>query len=221
MRAPDSGSVKVEAIVFDLGGVLLDWNPDRILDAFYADAGLRPTMKRDVFQHPDWLELDRGTLTDDEASRRFSRRTGRPVEEMQALMKAAVESLAPIPRAVALVRELEARGVPLYCLSNMLASAYVYLQRYDFWRLFRGVVISSHVRLMKPDRAIFDHLVATYALDPSASLFIDDHPPNVEGARRAGLQALLFVGVDECRAQLDAWLGPPGSGDAAFDRRPS
>lgn len=197
----------VSAIVFDLGGVLLDWNPARVLNGLYSDADVRAAITRDVFQHPDWLELDRGTLSDEEAVRRFSLRTGRPLGEMQALMTTAIESLAPIPDAVALVRDLNRRGIPLFCLSNMLASAYVYLQRYDFWRLFRGVVISSHVRLMKPDRAIFDHLVTAYGLAPSTSLFIDDHAPNVEGARRAGLQAMRFVNVDDCRAQLERWIG--------------
>lgn len=197
----------VSAIIFDLGGVLLDWNPDRVLTGLYADADVRAAIKRDVFQHPDWLELDRGTLSDQEAVGRFSQRTARPLTEMQTLMTTAIESLAPIPDAVALVRDLDARGIHLYCLSNMLSSAYVYLQRFDFWQLFRGVVISSHVRLMKPDRAIFDHLVTTYGLEPSTSLFIDDHTPNVEGARRAGLQAMRFVNVDDCRAQLERLIG--------------
>ena len=76
--------------------------------------------------------------------------------------------------------------------------------------MFRGVVISSHVHLMKPERAIFDHLLRTYALTPPATLFIDDHAPNIDGARRAGLQALLFTGVDACR---DA-LGRLGAMDA-------
>ena len=218
MPALDTDRVRVGAIIFDLGGVLLDWNPDRILSGLYPDAHIRAAVKRGVFQHSDWLDLDRGTLTEDEAIRRFSQRTGRPVDEMQALMKTAVESLAPIPGAVALARDLEALDIPLYCLSNMLASAFVYLQRYDFWRLFRGVVISSHVRLLKPEREIFDHLVATYALDPSASLFIDDHAPNIEGAERAGLQALLFTGVDECRADLERRLGPMRSGWNGRDR---
>ena len=126
MKTPGAS---VSAIVFDLGGVVLDWNPDRVLSRLYADAGIRATLKREVFQHPDWLDLDRGTLTDEEAVRRFSQRTGRSVDEMTSLMSAAIDSLVPIPAAVDLLRALDARGTPVYCLSNMLASAYVHLQR--------------------------------------------------------------------------------------------
>lgn len=197
----------VRAVIFDLGGVLIDWNPDRILAGLYADPELRTTIKREVFQHGDWYELDKGTLAEDEAVRRFSRRTGRPVADMEALLQTAVESLEPIPESWVLVRELTAQAIPLYCLSNMLERSFLYLQRYNFWRHFEGVVISARIKLAKPERAIFDHLINTYNLEPAASVFVDDHLPNVEGARQAGLQGILFTGVDDCRSELRRLMG--------------
>ena len=83
---------------------------------------------------------------------RWAQRTGRPVEEMEALMDASDVSMQPIIDTVGLMQELEERGVDLYCLSNMPVERYAYLRRtYDLWDKFRGIVISSHVKLIKPD----------------------------------------------------------------------
>lgn len=193
----------IRNVVFDLGGVLLEWSADKILAGFCREPALRARIKKEIFEHPDWLALDKGTLTEEEAVRRFQQRTGRPLTEMRDLMDAVRESLVPIPPTFALLEALSKEGIDLYCVSNMQVAVFAYLRkRYDFWGTFKGLVISAHVRMIKPDAEIFHHLFSTYRLNPAESLFIDDHPPNVESARRLNMQAILFHGADDCRREL-------------------
>jgi len=193
----------IQNVVFDLGGVLLEWKPDQILEGLYHDRDLRALVKKEVFQHPDWLALDKGTLDEEAAVRLFQQRTGRPLAEMKKLMDTVRETLIPIQPTFALLEELSKQGMNLYCVSNMQTAVFADLQkRYDFWGKFKGLVISAHVRMIKPDAEIFQHLFSRYGLTPAACIFIDDHPPNVESARRLGMESILFQGADDCRRQL-------------------
>ena len=198
---------QVRGIIFDLGGVVLRWNPDDILGHFYADEASRSRMKREVFQHPDWLEMDRGVLLEHEAIQRLHERTGRPAAEMSALMQAVRDSLQPIPETLVLLEELAGQHIPLYCLSNMPATTAHYLRhRHSFWSLFRGIVISGEVKLLKPDPQIFEYIVQRFGLTPDSTVFIDDHLPNIESAARLGFKTVLFGDPAECRTELRALL---------------
>jgi putative hydrolase of the HAD superfamily len=193
----------IRTVVFDLGGVLIQWNPERILAGFYREPELRAAARQAVFDHPDWRALDQGTLDSREALARFAARTGRPQTEMAALMQAMRESLTPIPESWALVRELAAARVPLYALSNIPTESWQHLAaNCPGWNLFQGVLISAEVQALKPDPEIFEHLIRRYRLDRAATVFIDDHEPNVAGARRVGLHGFVFRGAADCRAQL-------------------
>jgi putative hydrolase of the HAD superfamily len=89
-----------------------------------------------MFQHPDWVEMDRGTLHEADAIHRFQQRTGRPLTEVAGLLQAAKESLQPIPETLLLLQDLASKEIPLYCLSNMPATTAVYLrerQSTDSW----------------------------------------------------------------------------------------
>jgi putative hydrolase of the HAD superfamily len=194
-------------IIFDLGGVVFDWNPDAIIGAVFEDPELQAIIRREVFEHPDWSETDRGTLTRAEAVVRWARRTGRPVAELEALMHTADVSMQLETATLALMEELAGQGRPLYCLSNMPAERYAYLrQTYDFWDLFSGIVISAHVKMVKPESGIFEHLLATYRLDPATTLFVDDSPKNISAARSLGIQGILFTTALACRRQLGFFL---------------
>ncbi|MCU0758550.1 MAG: HAD family phosphatase [Steroidobacteraceae bacterium] len=197
------------AVIFDLGGVVLDWRPRELLQRFYPapDAALRETVWRAVFDHPDWLDLDRGVLSHAAAIPRFAARAARPEAEMAGLLLAVRDSLQPLPATIALMRRLDAAGVPLYCLSNMHAEIADWLvATHDFWPLFRGIVFSAHERCLKPDPAIFRLLLERHGLEAAATAFVDDHPANVEAARRLGLHAIAFADAAQCDAALRAWL---------------
>lgn len=190
-------------VVFDFGGVLLRWKPQEIIDTFYADEASRQALRLSVFQHTDWKDMDAGHLDEEDAVRRFAARLGTPPEEMRALMQHIKDSLTPLEDSFVIVNDLARRGVPLFGLSNMPAFTFDHLRRrYTHWEVFRGIVISGEVKLVKPDRAIFDHISRQYGLAPSETIFIDDHPPNVEAARQLGFHTVLFREPLQCALEL-------------------
>jgi putative hydrolase of the HAD superfamily len=195
-------------VIFDLGGVVLDWNPDAILEAFYDDIDARAAMKRDLFQHPDWLLMDRGVYSEADVIARLVARTGRPSSELMGLFGAVRSSLRPKRDTVALIERLAQQQVPLYCLSNMPASTFAYLKdSHAFWPHFRGIVISGEVQMMKPEPEIFEYLLRRYELTPGNSVFIDDLQPNVHAAKALGIHTVWFRDAVQCEKELDGLLG--------------
>lgn len=190
-------------LVFDLGGVVVRWNPDAIIAGVFPDAATRSRVKANVFSHPDWLELDRGTLGRDEAITRAARRTGIAEGEMKRLLHAVPPSLVVFPDTVALLRRLKAQGHPLYCLSNMHFASIEYLERTEtFWDVFDGRVISCRLQLCKPETGIYEHLLRTYALKPAQTLFIDDVQKNLDAAAKLGIRTLRFENAAQCEREL-------------------
>jgi putative hydrolase of the HAD superfamily len=200
----------IRNVIFDLGGVLLEWAPQRILEQFYDDTNSRALMHAELFRHPDWRAFNRGGITEDELLRGLADRTGRPPEELARLLDAIRSSLVAKEDTVALLRKLHARRIPLYCLSDMPVPMFAFVRdRYAFFEAFGGIVVSGYVKLMKPEPAVFEHLLASFGLNASETLFIDDHLPNVEGARSVGLQAIQFFDAAACEQALTRYL--PGA----------
>lgn len=192
-------------VIFDFGGVLVTWRPQEIIDSFYAEAELRESLRTHAFQHADWLDMDRGTLDEATVASRCAARMGRPEAELRALFEHVRAALRPIEPTVALLHELHGRGFKLYGLSNMSATIFAHLSgRHEFFRLFDGIVVSADVKLLKPEREIYEHLRDRFALDFAESVFIDDLARNVESARDAGLPAIQFTNAQQVRRDLAA-----------------
>lgn len=190
-------------VIFDLGGVLFTWDPERIIARVFKDPERRSLVGQAVFEHPDWREMDRGLLSYEEATERAVKRTGLPRKDLQALFRWVPLSLVGIPETVALVRELKAKGHALYYLSNMHRPAMEYLERvYTLWPLFRGGVFSCRVHWVKPEPEIYQALLDQEGLSPEGAVFIDDTRANLEPAERLGLKTILFQGAASCRVRL-------------------
>jgi putative hydrolase of the HAD superfamily len=198
----------VRNVIFDLGGVVFDWNPDHIVARVQPVTELRAALKEALFGHADWRMFDRGTLSESELIERLQLRLGATRREVDAILDAVRSSLVEKPETVKLLRALQAQGTPLYCLSNMPASIYTHLrQRHSFWDAFSGIVISGEVQLMKPEPEVFMHLLAAFNLRPEECVFIDDLLPNIECARQVGLHAIWFKDAAQCRRELERILG--------------
>lgn len=194
-------------IIFDFGGVLIDWNPDAIVRAVFEDEEMAQRVKREVFQHPDWLEMDRGTLTESEAIPQFANRVGLPEETIFELLQTADRMLLPKLDTLALLRELHGNGHPIYGLSNIPSERFDNLRRqYDFWELFSGFVISGKIKMVKPQREIYEYLLQTHSLDPATCIFLDDSAGNIEGAGAVGIRGVVFTDAESCRASLNLLL---------------
>jgi putative hydrolase of the HAD superfamily len=202
----------VRNVIFDFGGVLVNWQPEAIIAGFYAEPALRDAIRTHAFQHDDWLEMDRGTLDEPTVIRRFAARMRRPEAEMAALFDHVRASLTPIEPTVALLAELHGRGYRLYGLSNMSASVFAHLKSlHAFFDLFHGIVVSAAVQSLKPEAAIYEQLRSQFALDFRESVFIDDLPRNVESARRLGLPAIRFESAAQVRSELEPLLERAGA----------
>jgi len=201
----------VKNVVFDAGGVLLEWNPPRVIAQMYPDPKIQAQIREFIFEHPDWHEFDRGTLTAETASAHFAKLSGRSAEEVRELLRATAESLRPIDGTIRLLEQLAAAGLHLYLLSNMPVSTYeILVKRHAFFEHFRHMVISGAILLLKPEPEIYQHLLETTGIEPAESVFIDDLPRNVIAARESGLHAIQFTSPEACRMELRAYLPDAG-----------
>jgi putative hydrolase of the HAD superfamily len=198
-------------VVFDAGGVLLEWNPPRVIAQMYPDPGVQAQIREFIFEHPDWHEFDRGTLTAETATTHFARLSGRSPDEVRELIRATAESLRPIDGTIRLLEQLARAQVDLYLLSNMPMSTFEILsKRFAFFSHFKHLVISGAILLLKPEPAIYKHLVETTGIVPGESVFIDDLTRNVVAARECGLHAIQFTSPEQCRAELRSYLPQAG-----------
>jgi HAD superfamily hydrolase (TIGR01509 family) len=196
------GEVAVH-IVFDFGGVVFTWQPEIIIANAFADPAVQAKVRTGVFGHADWLELDRGTLPRQEAIVRAAARTGLAVSTMTALMQQVPNALVAIPEMVALLYRLKARGHTLFYLSNMHVASIEHLESlYTFWDVFVGGVVSCRIHFIKPEPEIYSHLLHTYALNGTDTVFIDDMDINLAAAAQFGIQTIKFENPAQCERQL-------------------
>lgn len=202
----------VRAVVFDLGNVMVEWNPERLYRRLILDDDSRAEFLTTVVT-AEWNRALDGGLPFDAAIADLQARHPRWAAEIAAYRDAWAEMLGPVDdEAVALVDELIAAGLPVYALTNWSAETFPLAEaRYRFLERFEGVVVSGREGITKPDRAIFDLVCNRYGLDPATTLFTDDGPANVSGARAAGWQAVLWQGAAEFRHHVvDCGVLPPG-----------
>jgi putative hydrolase of the HAD superfamily len=192
-------------LIFDLGGVVVRWDPAAIIASVFDDEELQAKVRDGVFAHADWLELDRGTLDREDAIRRAAQRIGMTEGEIRRLLLAVPPSLVPIPETIDLLYRLKAQGHPLYCLSNMHVASIEHLEReHEFFEVFTGKVISCRLKLCKPEAAIYEQALALNKLKANESVFIDDVDVNIEAAAKVGLHTVQFQNAAQCERELRA-----------------
>ncbi|PWC56816.1 HAD family phosphatase [Azospirillum sp. TSO22-1] len=195
----------IRAVVFDIGNVLIEWDPRHLYREFFDDQDALMEDFLSTVCTPAWnLELDRGQSWDEGVAALVAE-----YPDCAELIRAYRErwhDMVPgeIPGTPELLEELKARGVPLYALSNFSREKYVETrERYPSFDLFDGLVISGEVRLVKPDPAIWRLLLERYGLDPAAVLYIDDLVENCAVAEGLGMRTHRFSGAAKLRAELE------------------
>lgn len=194
-------------LIFDLGGVVVEWNPQAICGQAFDDPALRQAAMTHILQHPDWLALDRGSLARDDAVQRAAARTAWSQTAVADFFDTVLASLRLKQDTVALMRRLHAEGHSLYCLSNMPHHALTYLeQTYSFWDMFSARVISCQVGLCKPEPGIYAHTLRHCGIEAAESVFIDDMQVNVDAAAAFGIHPVRFDNAAQCESALAAWM---------------
>jgi 2-haloacid dehalogenase len=193
----------VRALVFDVGGVLLDWDPRYLYRKLFDDHDEMERFLADICT-PEWHAAhDRG-VPYERTCAELAAEHPEHAELIWAWARRSEEMVAgPIAGTVQILRELRAARVPCYALTNMEREAYaVRVERYSFMRWFDGTVVSSHEGLTKPDPRIFELLLDQFGLNASETAMIDDSAANLHAARRLGMQTVQF----ESPGQLRRWL---------------
>lgn len=190
-------------VVFDLGGVVVTWQPREIIRRVFQDSKSQELVHSEIFGHADWVELDRGTLDADRAIDRGAERTGLRRADIVRLFQEIPPSLTLIQETIDLIRTIKSTGNRLFVLSNMHFASIAYLEEnHDFWDMFDGIVVSCRVRKVKPELEMYEHLLSAYQLEATDTVFIDDMHENLEAAAKAGIQTIRFLSPSQCRQDL-------------------
>lgn len=194
---------RFDAVVFDLGGVLIDWNPRYLYRQLFDDEAAMERFLAEVCTQ-QWNEQQDAGRSWAEAIATLSADYPQHAALISAYRARWHEMLGgPIADSVAVLDELRGRGVPLYALTNWSQETFpMALRRFDFLHWFIGTVVSGEERLIKPDPAIFQRMLARFGLPPARTIYIDDTPRNVAAACRLGMHGLLFRDAMTLRAQL-------------------
>jgi len=194
----------VDAVLFDLGKVLLDWSPRYYYERFFAgDEGALARFLDEVVA-PEWiLEMDRGRPMDEAIAAR-QRLYPEHAELIARWREGWPEMLrGEIAGTVEILEELATRGRRLYALTNFSHETWpVARQRFGFLERFEQVVVSGEVGLVKPDPRIYRLAIERCRLEPARTVFVDDMPANAEAARAEGLQAVHFTTPERLREDL-------------------
>lgn len=208
LRSTTGGTASISAVVFDLGGVLIDWNPDYLYGQLIPDVHERERFLSTICT-PEWNhEMD----------------AGRSVPESVAALALVHPEYSDLIAAwwtrwpemlgseftdtLQLAQHLSQGGVPLYALTNFASDTWpMAVARFPFLSsLFDGVVVSGDEKVAKPDRAIFELARDRFGLDPLETAFIDDKKLNVEAARNVGFRSHHFTSA----ARLSVWFADKG-----------
>jgi len=185
---------EIRHIVFDIGRVLIHYDPQIPYRRLIPDAAARDWFLANVCTH-DWnLEQDRGRGWE-EAEALLIGEFPAHEEHIRAFRRHWHEMVAPAyTDSVAILEALVEEGRDVTMLTNFAADTFREARRlYPFLNISRGITVSGEIGLIKPDIAIYERHAGTFGLDPARTLFIDDSPANVEGARQAGWNAVRFT----------------------------
>ena len=197
----------VKNIVFDFGGVLLDWNPRYLYRDYFKDGQEMEYFLANICTLERNSELDRGVPFQEW------------VAKYQAMFPQYSEAIAlyhtgwpkmlkdSIPEGTALLEDLKSKGYSIYGLTNWSAETIGFAYgRFGFFKDFDGIVVSGEEKVTKPDPEIFRILLDRYGLDAGECVFLDDSPVNVSAAASLGFNAVLFDDIGRVRAELEMIL---------------
>ena len=195
----------IKNIVFDMGNVIIRFDPELFMVRLGLAEEDRKLLKRELFVSLEWSRMDRGSLTDEEAAEIVCRRVPERLHDaVRRLVGMWDRPILPVEGMYDLVEELRGMGYGIYLLSNASFRQHDYWPRVPASKFFDGTLISADVKLVKPQPEIYRLLCDKFSLIPEECVFIDDSTSNAEGAYFCGINALVFHGdAHEMRLKLN------------------
>ena len=191
----------IDTVVFDMGGVLMDWDPAKISRTLCPDEDDAALLAHAVFDSREWGWVDAGAVSPETVAWTAKLKLPERLHELADVFAMHwFDVFEPLPEMGLLIRELKDRGYGVYLLSNAGPTFEDYRDRIPAIDLFDGVLVSCYEHVVKPDAPIYRLLCERYGLDAAHCLFVDDLRRNVVGAERAGMQGYEYDGdVDALR----------------------
>lgn len=198
---------KIKNIVFDFGGVLLDWNPRYLYSSFFSDEKEMEHFLANICTSEWNAEQDRGRPFS-EGIKLLQSQYPEYHEAIQLFFDKWEDMLkCELSESVKLLRELKDKDYRIWGLTNWSAETIpIAYRKHDFFKLFDGIVVSGEEKLLKPDKRIYEILLTRYMLNAEESVFIDDNFPNIKAARELGFNAILFDNISNVRNRLSEIL---------------
>lgn len=185
----------IKNIVFDMGNVLVRYSDVPVCEHFIEDLLDRERVRTAVFCSPEWVLLDMGVISDEQALKQMCSRLPERLHEAAALCMRDWDqyNMWAIKEMDPLIRELKQKGYGIYVCSNAA------IRLRDIWRelfpaadCFDGVLFSAEVKCIKPQKEMYQHLFERFRLKPEECFFIDDLPSNIQGSRACGMDGYCF-----------------------------
>lgn len=191
----------IKNIVFDLGMVLIKFNPKEFLEINNYEK--KDEIMEYIFGHEDWLKLDRGTLTEKELAKKLDENGNLTYDEVMDIMKIRKDIMIPFDFNKEIPKELKEKGYNLYILSNFPKIPFEEVkERDEFFGYFDGAVVSAYVKHLKPEKAIYKKLLTNYSLNPEETLFIDDKLENIRSAEELGISGIHLKTPESLKEKL-------------------
>ncbi|EOX4902135.1 HAD family hydrolase [Vibrio alginolyticus] len=198
-------SVQIKNVIFDVGNVLVRWSPVEIVRLTFGGSVESEKMAQMLFSSQIWKDLNKGTISEREAKQRYQREHQVTTEEIDRFFYYVKHTQILLYGSIELLKRVKSAGYGVYALTDNINEIVEHLRTtYEFWPLFDGAIISSEVQLLKPQAEIYQTLLSKYQLNPEETVFIDDMPYNVEGARAVGMAAIQFKNAQQCELELKA-----------------
>lgn len=197
-----------KTIVVDFGKVLVDYDYDRFVSSIVSDPKERAGLVA-VVSSQEFMDLhDLGEMSFIEVIRKAQNEHPQWKDYFQEYYDRQLDIITgEVPGMREALGGLKAQGYKIYGLSNWSDVVYDVIKMYpEIFSLLDDMVISSAVKLIKPDPAIYLHLCSKFGLNPADCVFIDDKAPNIEGARKAGMNAILFKNAEQFLTDLQQYL---------------
>lgn len=193
----------IKNIIFDLGNVLLKFKPEEFLLQFTSDKEYIKKFVPKITRSKLWLDLDRGLESLQNAEIIFLSKYPEEEEFILLFFDNWMEMLTPIDENVNILLDLSESGYKTYILSNFIKEAFKFVkEKFDFFTLFDGQIISGEEKVIKPEKAIYESLVRRYQLIPEESLFIDDILFFLKPAKKLGISTIWNRPHTDLRKEL-------------------
>lgn len=186
----------IKNIIFDMGGVLIDYNPEKALYSLF-DRETADILLKEIFRNSVWSDKDRGIIFPDEIMEQ--KKSAIPAEvydKVCGMVENFYPYMPPFEKMYDLVKQLKENGYGIYLLSNASSDFHIRREGIPALSLFDGVVISADYKLLKPEKEIYLTLYKKFSLNPEECFFIDDVQKNIDGARATGMDGHCYYHGD-------------------------